>query len=142
MKISKTILEIILPITIGTIIFISYFLIIEKLTSEPELEPCERYELSSIVYLIFAFGIILISSLYQIIVGNWILRRNKNKFMLNIVNSIIFGAFFTVIFTGMEVFNGKAIEVEFCTGFFLVMVILGLIFSVLKSVFEKLLNKV
>jgi hypothetical protein len=142
MKISKFFLEIILPITIGTLIFISYFFIAERLQNKPELETCERYELSSIVYLIFAFGIIFISSLYQIIVGDWILKRNKNKFALNIVNSIIFGAFFTVIFIGMELFNGKAAEVEFCIAFFLIMVILGLLFSVLKSVFEKLLNKV
>lgn len=142
MKISKIFLEIILPITIGTLIFISYFFITDKLTSEPELEACERYELSSIVYLIFAFGIILISSLYQIILGDWILKRNKNKYVLNIINSIIYGAFFTVIFIGMGVLDGKAVEVEFYTGFFLLMVILGLLFSVLRNVFEKLLNKV
>ncbi len=142
MKISRIFLEIILPITIGTLIFISYFFITDKLTSGSELEACERYELSSIVYLIFAFGIILISSLYQIIVGDWILKRNKNKFALNIVNSIIFAAFFTVIFIGTELFNGKTAEVEFCIAFFLIMVILGLLFSVLKSVFKKLFNKV
>lgn len=142
MKTFITFLETILPITIGTLIFISYFFITEKLAIEPELEPCERYEISSIVYLIFAFGIILISSFYQIIVGDWILKRNKNKFKLNIVNSIIFGAFFTVIFIAMGVFNEEEVEVKFCAVFFLVMIILGLLFSVLKSIFGKLFNKV
>lgn len=142
MKITKIFLETILPITIGTLIFISYFFITEKLISGPELEACERYELSSIVYLIFAFAIVLVSSLYQIIVGDYILKSKKNKFALNIVNSIIFAVFITILFIGTEVFNGKVVEVEFGVGFFLVMVLLGLLFSVLKSVFEKLLRKV
>ena len=142
MKISKTFLETILPITIGTLLFISYFFITEKLSNEPELEMCERYELSTPVYLIFALVIILISSSYQLIIGNWILKRNWNKFALNIVNSIVFGLFFTLIFIGMEVINGKAIEVKFCAGFFLVMLLLGLLFSILKSVAEKYWKKV
>lgn len=142
MKIFKTFLDTILPITIGTLIFMSYFFITEKLAIDSELEACERYEISNIVYLIFAFGIILISSFYQIIVGDWILKRNKNKFKLNIVNSIIFGAFFTVIFIAMGVFNEEEVEVKFCAVFFLVMIILGLLFSVLKSIFGKLFNKV
>lgn len=142
MKIFKTFLDTILPITIGTLIFMSYFFITEKLAIDSELEACERYEISNIVYLIFAFGIILISSFYQIIVGDWILKRNKNKFKLNIVNSIIFGVFFTVIFIAMGVFNEEEVEVKFCAVFFLVMIILGLLFSVLKSIFGKLFNKV
>lgn len=142
MKTFKTFLETILPITIGTLIFMSYFFITEKLAIDSELEACERYEVSNIVYLIFTFGIILISSFYQIIVGDWILKRNKNKFKLNIVNSIIFGVFFTVIFIAMGVFNEEEVEVKFCPVFFLVMVILGLLFLVLKSIFGKLFNKV
>ena len=78
MKISKIILETILPITIGTLIFISYFFITDKFASnEAELEKCERYELSTAVYLIFEFVIILISSFYQIVIGNWILKRKR-----------------------------------------------------------------
>jgi len=143
MKISKIISETILPITIGTLIFISYFFITDKFASnEAELETCERYELSTAVYLIFAFVIILISSFYQIVIGNWILKRNWNKFVLNIVNSIVFGGFFTLLFIGMEVFNEKTIEVKFSAGFFLAMLLLGLLFSMLKSVVEKYSNKV
>ncbi len=143
MKISKTILETILPITIGTLLFISYFFVIDKFaTNEAELETCERYELSTAVYLIFTFVIILISSLYQIVVGNWILKRNWNKFVLNIVNSIVFSMIFTLIFIGMKFFNGKTIEVKFSVGLFLAMLLLGFLISVLKSITEKYSNKV
>ena len=142
MKISKTILETILPITIGTLLFISYFFVTDKFaTNEAELETCERYELSTSVYLIFAFVIILISSLYQIVVGNWILKRNWNKFVLNIVNSIVFSIIFVLIFIGMKFFNGKTIEVKFSAGLFLAMLLLGLLISVLKSITEKYSNK-
>lgn len=141
MKISKIFSETIIPISIGTFLFISYFFVTDKLSSEPELELCERNELSSSVYLIFMFAIILISSLYQIAIGNWILKRNWVKFILYIVNSIILGALFTIIFIGMEVFNGKEIELKFCGGLFLVMFILGLLFSILKSITEKYSNK-
>ncbi len=143
MKISKIILETILPITIGSLLFISYFFITEKLVSnETELETCERYELSTSVYLIFAFFIILISSLYQLIFGNWILRRNWNKSVLNIINSIIFSVFFTLTYFGINALNGKAIDVNFSFGFFLIMLLLGLLFSVLRYVSEKWINKV
>lgn len=143
MKISKTILETILPITVGTLLFISYFFIDDKFVSnELELESCERYELRTDVYLIFAFVLILISSFYQIVIGNWILKRNWNKFVLNIVNCIVFSVFFTFISIGMKIFNGKTIEVKFSTGFFLAMLLLGLLFSVLKSVAEKYSKKV
>ena len=142
MKISKTILETILPITVGTLLFISYFFVTDKFaTNEAELETCERYELSTSVYLIFAFVIILISSLYQIVVGNWILKRNWNKFVLNIVNSIVFSIIFVLIFIGMKFFNGKTIEVKFSAGLFLAMLLLGLLISVLKSITEKYSNK-
>ncbi|MGZ9675639.1 hypothetical protein [Flavobacterium sp. GNP001] len=142
MKISKTILETILPITVGTLLFISYFFVSDKFaTNEAELETCERYELSTSVYLIFAFVIILISSLYQIVVGNWILKRNWNKFVLNIVNSIVFSIIFVLIFIGMKFFNGKTIEVKFSAGLFLAMLLLGLLISVLKSITEKYSNK-
>lgn len=143
MKISKTILETILPITIGTLLFISYFFVTDKFaTNEAELETCERYELSTAVYLIFAFVIILISSLYQIVVGNWILKRNWNKFVLNIINSIVFSLYITLIYIGINVFNGNAIELNFSAKFLLAILLLGLIFSVLKSVAEKYSRKV
>lgn len=143
MKISKTILETILPITVGALLFISYFFINDKFASnELELESCERYELSTAVYLIFVFVLILISSLYQIVVGNWILKRKRNKIVLNLVNCIVFSTFLTLISIGMEIFNEKTIELKFSAGFFLAMLLLGLLFSVLKSVSEKILEKV
>lgn len=143
MKISKTILETILPITIGTLIFISYFFTTDKFASnESELETCEGFELSTFDYLIFTFVIILISSLYQIVVGNWILKRNWNKFVLNIINSIVFSLYITLIYIGISVFNGNAIELNFSAKFLLAILLLGLIFSVLKSVAEKYSRKV
>jgi hypothetical protein len=142
MKIPKVFLETILPITIGTILFISFFYIKEKLSFEPELASCERYELSTAVYLIFGLVILLISSLYQIIIGNWILKRSSNKYVLNIFNSIILGVLFTSIHIGMVLFNRKAIEIKFCVVLFVIMFLLGLLFSVLKIATIKYSNKV
>lgn len=142
MKISKEILKTIMPIAIGSLLFTLYFFATDMLACKPQLESCETYELSSSVYLIFMLVITLISSLYQISLGNWILKRSWNKLLLNIVNSIILGLLFTLGLLAMEVFNGKAIEVKFYAGFFLIMFILGMLFSILKWFFGKYLNKV
>lgn len=142
MKVSKTFLATILPITIGSVLFIAFFFLKDKFAIEPELEACERNELSAVVYLLFALVIIVVSSLYQMVLGNWILKRTGNKFGLNLLNSLVFGLIFTVIFSGMEIFNGKVVDLNFGVGFFIVMVLLGLLFSVLKSFTDNYLNKV
>lgn len=141
MKTSKEILKTAIPIAIGSLLFILYFLAVDKLACKLELERCESYQLSASVYLIFMFVIIVISSLYQISLGNWILKRSWNKLLLNIMNSIMLGLVFTLGLLAMDVFNGKAIEVKFYTRFFLVIFILGILFSILKWFFGKYLNK-
>ena len=131
MKMVKILLQTVLPITIGSTIFILYFLISDKLSKNNELESCEIYELSNIIYLIIAFFIILASSLYQLILGNWILNRNKNKFVTHIINCIIFSGFFTLITIIFELITSKTYEVKYSIDIFLVMLFLGLLFSVL-----------
>lgn len=143
MKISKILLETILPISIGALLFISYFFITDKLSSKPELEDCESYELSSAVYLIFMFAIILITSIYEIVIGNWILRKNKLNLALNIFNKIVFATFFTGILVVMQFINTKTIEIETYGPVFLVMLLLGLVILALTKLFQKIFeNKI
>ena len=138
MKISRILLENMLPNTIAAILFIGYFIVKDKLSSQAELEACERIDLSNTVYLIFIFIIALFSSLYQIIIGSWILKRNENSFALNIVNSIVFATFFTAILVIMEFLNRNAIEVKFYGVVFLGMLFLALLNLALKKICGKL----
>jgi heme/copper-type cytochrome/quinol oxidase subunit 3 len=138
MKISRIISENLLPNTIGAILFIGYFIVKDKLTSQAELETCERFDLSNTVYLIFITVIVLLSSLYQIIIGSWILKKNENSFALNMLNSVVFAAFFTAILVIMEFLNRNAIEVKFYGVVFLGMLFLALLNLALKKVCEKL----
>ncbi|OYU96583.1 MAG: hypothetical protein CFE21_09375 [Bacteroidetes bacterium B1(2017)] len=137
MKIAKTLSETILPISIGTALFISFFYAKDRISIDPELESCERNELSTAVYLIFGFGMVVISSLYELVIGNWIVKRNGNMYLLNLANSIVFGSVFPILFIGMEIYNRKEIDIRFYIGFYLVMVLVGLIFWVLKGIFKK-----
>jgi len=137
MKISKIFLETILPIITGTILFILYFILFDKFSNKPELESCESYELSNAVYLIFGFIIIIISSFYELSIGKWILEMNKNKYVLNIINCVVFGLFFTLIFILMRTYSGKEIELELCLGFYLIFILLGLLFSILSKLSQR-----
>lgn len=131
-------MENVLPNTIGAILFIGYFILKDKFTSQAELESCERFYISNTVYVIFIFFIMLLSSLYQIIIGNWILKRNEKSFALNIVNSLVFAIIFTVILVVTEFLNRNTIEVKFYGEVFLAMLFLALLNLALKKFFGKL----
>ncbi len=141
MKISRIVLENLLPNTIGAILFIGYFIVKDKLTSQAELEACERFDLSITVYLIFIAAIVLLSSLYQIIIGSWILKMDENNFALNMVNSVVLASFFTAILVIMEFLNRNAIDVKFYGVVFLAMLFLALLNLALKKVCAKIIRK-
>ena len=138
MKISRILLENVLPNTIGAILFIGYFILKDKFSNQAELDACERYDLSNTVYLIFISVTVLLSSLYQIIIGNWILKKNKNNFALNIINSLVFAIFFTAILVIMEFVNRNSIEVKFYGQILLGMLFLALLNLALKKLCGKL----
>lgn len=140
MKIYKTLTETILPIVVGSLLFLGYFFIDEKLSAQAELESCERYELSKTVYFIFFLMLVVTSGLYQLIVGNQILKRKGNKFVLNILNCIAFAAIFTGIFVAVQIIESQEVEIKFVAGFFLVMLLLGLFFFVLRQSISKVLR--
>ncbi|MWB92908.1 hypothetical protein GON26_00875 [Flavobacterium sp. GA093] len=138
MKISRILLENVLPNTLGAILFIGYFIFKDNLTTQTELEACERFELSNTVYLIFVLVIGMLSSLYQLIIGNWILRRNKNSFTLNTVNSVVFATFFTLVLITMEFANRNEIEMKFYGQIIIAMLFLALLNLVLPKLCGKL----
>jgi len=138
MKISRILIENVLPNTIGAILFIGYFILKDKLTDQAELESCERFYISNTVYLIFVSVIVLLSSLYQIIIGNWILKKNESNFVLNIVNIVTFGIFFTLVLIIVEFVNKDVIEVKFYGKIFLSMFFLALLNLAFKKIGEKL----
>lgn len=139
MKISRILLETVLPITIGTLFLVGYFFISDKLLREPELESCESYYPGNTVYLTYLLVIVILSSLYQITLGKWILKRNEKSFAPSVVNSIVFAIFFTVIFVIINLFRRK-IEWDFYPIIFLAIWILGLLFSALIKLFRKILG--
>jgi len=137
MKISKILLEIVLPITIGVLLIIGYFFITDIFFLEPELESCENYFPSSTDYLKLILVIVIPFSLYQIIIGRWILKRNENSLMLNIVNSIVFAIFFIGIFIIINLFRRK-VEWDFYPVIFFLMFIFGLFYSILMKLCRKI----
>lgn len=139
MKISKILLETVLPITIGTTFLVGYFYVTNELFSEPRLESCERYQILPIVYLQYIFIIVTFSSLYQISVGEWILKRNKNNFVLSILNSLTYALFFTGILAIINLFQKvKKIEWDFFIFIFLIIFLIGIFFTTLIKLSRKI----
>ena len=142
MKISKILLETVLPITIGTLLLIGYFFVTNELFSEPGLESCEGYQIYPTVYLTYMLVIVIISSLYQITLGKWILKRNENSFALRMVNSLTFAIFFTGILVIINLFQKqRKIEWDFFFIIFLITFLLGLLFSTLIKLFQKIFRR-
>lgn len=139
MKISKILLETVLPITIGTSLIAGYLFITNELFPKPELESCEGYQIHPTVYLIYMLIVVIFSSLYQITLGKWIQKRNENSFALGMVNSLTFAMFFTGILVIINLFQKeRKIEWDFFFIIFLIIFLLGLLFSTLIKLCRKI----
>lgn len=141
MKTSKIQLETVLPISIGTLILVGYFFFTQSFSEKTEIESCERYNISISVYLTYLIVIIILTSLYQIFLGKRILKRNKNSFILNTVNNIVFATFFTGVLVVINLFHAeKKIEWEFFIIIFPAIFLLGIFFTFLIKLFEKIMG--
>lgn len=136
MKISKVLLETIVPIAITTFIIIGYFFVDQNFFSDPKL-ICESYVLSNMTYLTYALVIILFSSFYQIFIGNFILKQNKNNFVLTLLNSLAFSIFFIGILILINLYQRKT-EWDFFIIIFLMLLMLGLLFTLLIKLWRKI----
>lgn len=137
MKISRALLETILPITITTFIVIACFFINQLLFTEPNI-ACETYQLSNTTYLIYALIIIVFCSFYQIVIGNFILKQCKKSFAMILFNSLAFALFFSGILIVINLFQRK-IEWDFFLIFFLIFFILGLLFTIVIQLWRKIM---
>ena len=137
MKISKALLETILPITIVTFIVIACFFINQFLFTEPNI-ACETYQLSNTTYLIYTMILIVSCSFYQILVGNYIIKHCKNNFSMLWVNSLSFTLFFSVILILINLFQRK-IEWDFFLIFFLIFFIYGLLLTIVIKLWRRFL---
>jgi hypothetical protein len=139
MKFSKILLGTILPITIGALFIVGYFFITDKFFREPELKACESCFPSNTVYGTYFLAITIPSAFYQIIIGKWILKKNKDSFALNVLNSTVFALFFTGVSIVINLFSGKRkIEWDFFPIIFLGIFLLGIFYSVLMKLCRKI----
>lgn len=137
MKISRALLETILPITIATFIVILYFFINQFFFIESNI-ACETYQLSNTTYLIYALILIVFCSFYQILVGNFILKQCKNSFAMLLLNGLSFTLFFNVILMLINLFQRK-IEWDFFLIFFLILFIYGLLLTIVIKLWRKIM---
>ena len=137
MKISRILLETILPITIGGIFIVGYFFITDKFFREPALEDCDSCYPSTLEYLKNILMIVVPISLYQIAIGNSILKRNGNSVKLSFLNSIVFAILVIAILIVMNLFLRK-VEWDFYPLIFIALILLGLSFTVLIKFCQKM----
>ena len=137
MKISKILLETVLPIIIGAIFIVGYFFISDKFFREPGLEDCEICYPSTVEYLKNILVIVVTISLYQITIGNSILKRNGNSVKLSFMNSIVFAILVIGILIVINLFLRK-VEWDFYPIIFIALLLLGLSFTVLIKLSRKM----
>lgn len=138
MNTSKTILGTIIPIAITTIIVIGCLFINQTFFTKQNI-ACETYQLSNTTYLIYALILIAFSSFYQIVIGNFILKQDKNSFVLALLNSLTYALFFIGVLILINLFQRK-IEWDFFLIFFLIFFILGLLFTVSINLWRKIIS--
>lgn len=137
MKISKILIRTIIPISITTLIVIGCLFINQIFFTEPNI-ACETYQLSNTTYLTYALIIITFTSFYQIVIGNFILKQDKNSFVLGLLNSLTYALFYIGILILINLFQRK-IEWDFFLIFFLLSFILGLLFTVSIKLWRKII---
>ena len=138
----KDILEIISPITIATLISMICLYILDgiSMNENPPCEcgeHCENNDSNYSFFLLLSFIVILIPSIYQLLIGNWILKFNSNKIILNILNSFVFAVFFVLFTIAMEFINAKRIDSDLTLVVFIVMFFFSLFIFIVKIVIEK-----
>lgn len=138
MNTSKTILGTIIPIAITTLIVIGCLFINQTFFTEPNI-ACETYQLSNTTYLTYALILIAFSSFYQIAVGNFILKQDKNSFVLALLNSLTYALFLIGVLIVINLFQRK-IEWDFFLIFFLLFFILGLLFTTSINLWRKIIS--
>jgi hypothetical protein len=139
MKITKNLLETVLPITIGTLFIVGYFFITDNFFREPELENCDNCFPSNLVYMKNIIVIVMLLSLYQLTIGNSILKKHRNIFKASFLNSFVFAILITGIFVIANLFLRK-IEWDFYPIIFLILLILGISFTLLIKVCRKMIG--
>lgn len=140
MKISRILLETLLPITIGAVFISGYFFITDKFFREPELLNCESCYPSALEYLKNILIIVLPISLYQIAIGNSILKRKGNSLKLTFLNSIVFAILIIGILFVINLFLRK-VEWDFYPVIFIALILLGLLFTVLIKISRKMFTE-
>lgn len=130
MKITKSLIETVLPITVGTLFIVGYFFITDNFFREPSLENCESCFPSNLDYLKNIIVMVIPLSLYQLTIGNSILKKYNNSFKAISLNSIVFAISVTGILVIANLFLRK-IEWDFYPVIFLILVILGILFTLL-----------
>ena len=138
MKISRKIIETVLPIIFGTLIFVLYFILKDELQNDLNTESCEITKVSKVTYFIFGIATIILSSFYQILLGNRILSLKYNQYFLNLANCMLYSSFFVTLFIMNNLYNNRKIDLQFSLGFFLVFFVAGIIFFNIKINFKKI----
>jgi|GEM_PF-4093351 len=137
MKITTILIETVLPIIVGTLFIVAYFFITDHFFREPGLENCDSCFPGNLDYLKNIIMIVIPLSLYQLTIGNSILKKYNNIFKASSLNSIVFAVSVTGILAIANLFLRK-IEWDFYPVIFLILVILGILFTLLIKLCRKM----
>lgn len=139
MKITKSLIETVLPIIVGTLFIVGYFFITDNFFRETSLENCKSCFPSNLDYLIYIIVIVIPLSLYQLTIGNSILKKYHNSFKASSLNSIVFAVSVTGILVIANLFL-KKMEWDFYPVIFLILVILGILFTLFIKLCRKMVG--
>jgi hypothetical protein len=133
--IANKLLKVVIPITLGTVIFVGCFWIADRLDPNPGIS-CEDPSWPAAVYLT-AMGILAIVGIVYQLAFDILLRGTikMNKFLELIFEVIVFVACYTVVEICF-VLNSKTISIEVLT----IGLVLGSVYTVSRLLFGKLIK--
>ncbi|OQP62839.1 hypothetical protein A3860_26365 [Niastella vici] len=141
-KILNILINTVVPVTIGTTVFVGCFWLIDKHTLETDVKDCEVYNLSNTFYLVSIFVIVAITTFYQLTIAELLNRHVNNKgFSSYIIKILAFALFISVASLLILLVNGKP-EAMVAVNLFLMGCMLGVINTLSYFVCRKLIPKI
>lgn len=141
-KVRDILFRTVVPVTIGTTVFVGGIWLIDKNTRETNFDDCEAYNVSNTFYLKSIFVIVAIVSLYKLFIAELVNRKITNKGLSGYLLKILaFALYISVVSLVISVVSNGSMEAMVAVHFFLVGCILGLINSLSYFVCRKFLLK-
>jgi hypothetical protein len=139
-KIKDILIRTVLPTTIGTVVLMSYFILLDRMTPRQIVESCSDFYISNSDYLIFILVIAGLGSIFKLTADNILENKLTNAGTFrHVISILIFASFFELIFLILEMLNDN--PPDLLLEVLVIAIILGTIIEILSWTVENTIVK-